>query len=231
SNPVGGPYVGNATWLGVPVRDLLEEAGVRLGADAVKSTSADDMTIGTPLQPLTDPGRDALIAVGMNGRPLPLAHGFPVRMVVPGLYGYVSATKWLVDLEVTRFADFKAYWSTRGYSIKAPIKTSARIDVPRSFARLRHGPVIVAGVAWSQDRGVTAVEVRVDGGSWQRADLAAAAGVDTWRQWRWTWDALPGTHTLEVRATDATGYTQTSARAPIAPNGSTGWHSVNVSVV
>lgn len=231
SNPVGGPYVGNATWLGVPVRDLLEEAGVTAGADAVKSTSADDMTIGTPLQPLTDPGRDALIAVGMNGRPLPLAHGFPVRMVVPGLYGYVSATKWLVDLEVTRFADFKAYWSTRGYSIKAPIKTSARIDVPRSFARLRQGPVTVAGVAWSQDRGITAVDVRVDGGSWHRADLAAAAGVDTWRQWRWTWDARPGTHTLEVRATDATGYTQTSARAPIAPNGSTGWHSVNVSVV
>jgi DMSO/TMAO reductase YedYZ molybdopterin-dependent catalytic subunit len=230
SNPVGGPYVGNATWLGVPVRDLLEEAGVRPGADAVKSTSADDMTIGTPLQPLTDPGRDALIAVGMNGRPLPLAHGFPVRMVVPGLYGYVSATKWLVDLEVTRFADFRAYWSTRGYSAKAPIKTSSRIDVPRSFARLRRGPVTVAGVAWSQDRGVTAVEVRVDGGRWHPADLAAAAGVDTWRQWRWTWDASPGTHTLEVRATDATGYTQTSARAPIAPNGSTGWHSVNVSV-
>ena len=230
SNPVGGPYVGNATWLGVPVRDLLEEAGVRSGADAVKSTSADDMTIGTPLQPLTDPGRDALIAVGMNGRPLPLAHGFPVRMVVPGLYGYVSATKWLVDLEVTRFADFKAYWSTRGYAAKAPIKTSSRIDVPRSFARLRRGPVTVAGVAWSQDRGVTAVEVRVDGGHWHSADLAATAGVDTWRQWRWTWDATPGTHTLEVRATDATGYTQTSARAPIAPNGSTGWHSVNVSV-
>jgi DMSO/TMAO reductase YedYZ molybdopterin-dependent catalytic subunit len=230
SNPVGGPYVGTATWLGVPVRDLLEEAGVRTGADAVKSTSADDMTIGTPLQPLTDPGRDALIAVGMNGQPLPLAHGFPVRMVVPGLYGYVSATKWLVDLEVTRFADFKAYWSTRGYSVKAPIKTSSRIDVPRSFARLRPGPVTVAGVAWSQDRGITEVEVRVDGGGWQRAELAARDGVDTWRQWRWTWDATPGTHTLEVRATDRTGYTQTSARAPIAPNGATGWHSVNVTV-
>jgi DMSO/TMAO reductase YedYZ molybdopterin-dependent catalytic subunit len=230
SNPVGGPYVGNATWLGVPVRDLLEEAGVRAGADAVKSTSADDMTIGTPLQPLIDPGRDALIAVGMNGRPLPLAHGFPVRMVVPGLYGYVSATKWLVDLEVTRFADFKAYWTTRGYSATAPIKTSSRIDVPRSFARLRRGPVTVAGVAWSQDRGVTAVEVRVDGGHWHSADLASTAGVDSWRQWRWTWDAAPGAHLLEVRATDATGYTQTSARTPIAPNGSTGWHSVNVSV-
>src|SRR4051794_38409893 len=231
SNPVGGPYVGNATWLGVPVRDLLEEAGVTAGADAVKSTSADDMTIGTPLQPLTDPGRDALIAVGMNGRPLPLAHGFPVRMVVPGLYGYVSATKWLVDLEVTRFADFKAYWSTRGYSIKAPIKTSSRIDVPRPFQRVAAGRIPVAGVAWSQDRGIRRVEVAVDGGEWQGARLAEQDNVDTWRQWVWLWDAEPGTHTLDVRATDATGYTRTSARAPIAPNGSTGWHSVNVSVV
>jgi DMSO/TMAO reductase YedYZ molybdopterin-dependent catalytic subunit len=230
SNPVGGEYVGNATWLGVPVRDLLAEAGVRPGADAVRSRSADDMTIGTPLQPLTDPTRDALIAVGMNGRPLPLAHGFPVRMVVPGLYGYVSATKWLVDLEVTRFADFKAYWSTRGYSVKAPIKTSSRIDVPRSFARLRSGPVTVAGVAWAQGRGVDAVEVRVDGGPWQRAELADADGVDSWRQWRWLWAARPGSHTLEVRATDGTGHTQTADRAPIAPNGSTGWHRVDVTV-
>ena len=139
SNPVGGKYLGNATWLGIPVRDLLKEAGVQSGADAVKSTSADNMTIGTPLGALDDPHRDALIAVGMNGEPLPLKHGFPVRMVVPGLYGYVSATKWLVDLEVTRFADFKAYWSTRGYSVKAPIKTSSRIDVPKSFAAVKAG--------------------------------------------------------------------------------------------
>ncbi|MGH8969538.1 MAG: molybdopterin-dependent oxidoreductase, partial [Actinomycetes bacterium] len=228
SNPVGGEYVGNATWLGVPVRDLLEEVGVRGGADAVKSTSADDMTIGTPLAALTDPDRDALIAVGMNGEPLPLAHGFPVRMVVPGLYGYVSATKWLVDVEVTRFADFKAYWSTRGYSEKAPIKTSSRIDVPRSFDQLNAGRVPVAGVAWSQDRGIRKVEVRVDGGRWQEADLAELDNIDTWRQWVWMWDSDPGPHTLEVRATDDTGYTQTSERAPIAPNGSTGWHSVNV---
>ncbi len=230
SNPVGGEYVGNATWIGVPVRDLLEEAGVQAGADAVKSTSADDMTIGTPLQALDDPMRDAIIAVGMNGRPLPLQHGFPVRMVVPGLYGYVSATKWLVDLEVTRFADFKAYWSTRGYSVKAPIKTSSRIDVPRSFAQVKAGQVPVGGVAWSQDRGITSVEVRVDGGAWSKAELAELDDIDTWRQWRWTWDAQPGNHTLEVRATDATGYTQTDTRAPIAPNGSTGWHSVNVTV-
>ena len=229
SNPVGGEYVGNATWLGIPVRDLLDEAGVRAGADAVKSTSADDMTIGTPLQALTDARRDAIIAVGMNGEPLPLAHGFPVRMVVPGLYGYVSATKWLVDLEVTRFADFKAYWSTRGYSMKAPIKTSSRIDVPKSFAQVKAGTrVPVAGVAWSQDRGIKAVEVRVDGGAWLEATLADADNIDTWRQWVWMWQAERGSHQLEVRAIDATGYVQTDARAPIAPNGSTGWHSVNV---
>ena len=228
SNPVGGKYIGNATWLGIPVRDLLAEAGVKSGADAVKSTSADKMTIGTPLQALDDPHRDALIAVGMNGQPLPLEHGFPVRMVVPGLYGYVSATKWLVDLEVTRFADFKAYWSTRGYSVKAPIKTSSRIDVPKPFQQVRKGRVAVAGVAWSQDRGIRAVEVRVDGGPWQRAELAAQDNIDTWRQWMWMWDAETGNHTIEVRATDDSGYTQTDARAAIAPNGSTGWHSVNV---
>jgi DMSO/TMAO reductase YedYZ molybdopterin-dependent catalytic subunit len=229
SNPVGGRYVGNATWLGVPVRDLLKEAGVRDGADAVKSSSADDMTIGTPLQALDDPMRDALIAVGMNGEPLPLKHGFPVRMVVPGLYGYVSATKWLVDLEVTRFADFKAYWSTRGYSVKAPIKTSSRIDVPRSFAQVRTGAKVpVAGVAWSQDRGIKAVEVRVDGGKWEEAELADQDNIDTWRQWVWMWTPEAGNHTVEVRATDDTGYTQTDKRVPIAPNGSTGWHSVNV---
>lgn len=228
SNPVGGEYVGNATWIGVPVRDLLEEAGVRAGADAVRSTSADDFTIGTPLRALLE--RDALLAVAMNGEPLPLEHGFPVRMVVPGLYGYVSATKWLVDLEVSRFADFEAYWTSRGYAAEAPIKTSSRIDVPRSFARVAAGRASVAGVAWAQDRGVTRVEVRVDGGPWNRARLADEDSVDTWRQWVWEWDARPGTHLLEVRATDASGYTQTAERAPIAPDGSTGWHSVQVTV-
>ena len=229
SNPVGGKYVGNATWIGVPVRDLLEEAGVQGDADAVKSTSADDMTIGTPLPVLTD-DRDALIAIAMNGEPLPLEHGFPVRMVTPGLYGYVSATKWLVDMEVTRFADFKAYWSTRGYSAEAPIKTSSRIDVPRSFAKVKAGKTPVAGVAWSQNRGIDKVEVRVDDGEWAEARLAAVDNINTWRQWVWEWDATPGSHNLEVRATDSTGYTQTSRRAPIAPDGSTGWDSVDVIV-
>ena len=231
SNPVGGDYVGNATWLGVPLRELLQEAGVQDGADAVRSTSADDWTAGTPLAHLLDPEHEALLAVGMNGEPLPLDHGFPARMVVPGLYGYVSATKWLVDLEVTRFADFEAYWTTRGYAAEAPIKTSSRIDVPRSFARVPAGPVPVAGVAWSQTRGVEQVEVRVDRGDWQQARLAEEDNLDTWRQWVWEWDATPGTHQLEVRATDGTGYTQTSRRAPIAPDGSTGWNSVSVTVV
>jgi DMSO/TMAO reductase YedYZ molybdopterin-dependent catalytic subunit len=229
SNPVGGDLVGNATWIGVPVRELLQQAGVRPGADAVRSTSSDDMTIGTPLRPLTD-DRDALVAVAMNGEPLPLEHGFPARMVVPGLYGYVSATKWLVDLEVTRFADFDAYWTSRGYAEQAPIKTSSRIDVPRSFARVAAGRVAVAGVAWAQDRSVDRVEVRVDGAGWREARLAAEDGIHTWRQWVWEWEATPGNHRLEVRATDSTGYTQTPDRAPIAPDGSTGWHSVAVTV-
>jgi DMSO/TMAO reductase YedYZ molybdopterin-dependent catalytic subunit len=230
SNPVGGEYVGNATWIGVPIRDLLMEAGIQDGADAVRSTSADDFTAGTPLPVLLEEDRDALVAVAMNGEPLPLEHGFPVRMVTPGLYGYVSATKWLVDLEVTRFADFQAYWTTRGYSAKAPIKTSSRIDVPRSFARVKAGRRPVAGVAWSQDRGIDRVEVRVDEGPWNQARLASEDNVNTWRQWEWEWDCTPGNHKLEARATDSTGHTQTSRRAPIAPDGSTGWHSVDVMV-
>jgi DMSO/TMAO reductase YedYZ molybdopterin-dependent catalytic subunit len=167
----------------------------------------------------------------MNGEPLPLEHGFPVRMVTPGLYGYVSATKWLVDLEVSRFSDFDAYWTPRGYAEQAPIKTSSRIDVPRSFARVDAGRTPVAGVAWSQGRGIDRVEVRVDEGPWSDAELADEDNQDTWRQWVWQWDAEPGMHRLEVRATDRTGATQTPERAPIAPDGSTGWHSVTVTVV
>ncbi len=229
SNPVGGPYVGNATWLGVRTKDLLEQAGVRSGADAVKSSSVDGMTIGTPLQALLD-DREALIAVGMNGEPLPLEHGFPVRMVVPGLYGYVSATKWLNDLEVTRFSDFEAYWTSRGYAAQAPIKTGSRIDVPRSFAKVKAGRTPVAGVAWAQTRGIERVEVRVDKGDWTEAQLAAADGINSWRQWLWQWDAEPGRHLVEVRAVDRSGEPQTDERVPIAPDGATGWHSVQVTV-
>jgi DMSO/TMAO reductase YedYZ molybdopterin-dependent catalytic subunit len=229
SNEVGGHYAGNATWLGVKISDLLKQLGVQSGADAVKSTSVDGMTIGTPLQALTD-DREAMIAIGMNGEPLPLAHGFPARMVVPGLYGYVSATKWLVDMEITRFADFSAYWTSRGFSAEAPIKTFSRIDVPTSFAKLHSGKTAVAGVAWAQNTGIQKVEVRVDGGSWQPTRLPKEDTIDTWRQWVYEWDAEPGNHQIEVRATDRSGYTQTSRRAAPRPNGATGWHSVNVTV-
>ncbi|UYM04605.1 molybdopterin-dependent oxidoreductase [Solicola gregarius] len=230
SNQVGGELVGNATWIGAPLRELLAEVGVDPAADAVLSTSADDMTIGTPLEALTD-DRGAMLAVAMNGEPLPLEHGFPVRMMVPGLYGFVSATKWVVDLEVTRFADISAYWTERDWSEKAPIKTASRVDVPRSFQTLPADEVRIGGVAWSQTRGVDKVEVRIDNGDWNKVELAAVDNVNTWRQWSWKWqDATPGTHEVTVRATDATGYTQTSDRAEPRPDGSTGWHSVQFTV-
>ncbi len=229
SNEVGGHYAGNASWLGVKMSDLLDRAGVSADADAVQSTSVDGMTIGTPLQALTD-DREAMLAIGMNGEPLPLAHGFPARMIVPGLYGYVSATKWLVDLEVTRFADFTAYWTDRGFDAEAPIKTFSRIDVPTSFAKLPTGRNAVAGVAWAQNTGIQKVEVRIDGGSWQPTRLPAEDSIDTWRQWVYEWEADSGAHQIEVRATDRSGYTQTSRRVSPRPNGATGWHSVNVTV-
>jgi DMSO/TMAO reductase YedYZ molybdopterin-dependent catalytic subunit len=188
------------------------------------------MTIGTPTAAVMD-GRDAMLAVGMNGEPLLPSHGFPVRMVVPGLYGYVSATKWVVDLELTTFAAYDAYWVERGWAEQAAIKTSSRIDTPRPLSRRRTGPVTVAGVAWAQHRGISKVEVRVDGGAWEQAKLAAAASNDLWRQWSWQWDARePGNHKLEARATDAAGETQPEEREAPFPSGSTGWHSVVVRV-
>jgi DMSO/TMAO reductase YedYZ molybdopterin-dependent catalytic subunit len=229
SNEVGGKYAGNARWLGAPLADLLDEAGVHRDADMILSTSRDRMTISTPTAVVMD-GRDALLAVGMNGEPLPPEHGFPCRMVVPGLYGYVSATKWVVDLELTRFADATAYWTDRGWAEKGPIKTMSRIDTPRPFAKPSTGRVAVAGVAWAQHRGVDKVEVRVDGGPWNEARLAEVPSTDTWRQWVWQWDATPGSHTLEVRATDAEGRTQPERRADPYPSGATGWHSTSVTV-
>jgi DMSO/TMAO reductase YedYZ molybdopterin-dependent catalytic subunit len=229
SNEVGGGYVGNARWLGAPLADLLAEAGVDAGADMLLSTSVDGITIGTPTAVVTD-GRDALLAVGMNGEPLPVEHGFPVRMVVPGLYGYVSATKWVVDLELTRFADAEAYWTERGWAEQAPVRTMSRIDTPRASARLQPGRVAVAGVAWAQHRGIDRVEVRVDEGPWQLAELAPVPSADTWRQWLWRWDARPGAHTLEVRATDGDGVTQTARRTDPFPSGATGWHARSVTV-
>jgi DMSO/TMAO reductase YedYZ molybdopterin-dependent catalytic subunit len=211
------------------VAALLAESRPRADADMVLSTSVDGWTASTPLDVLGD-GRDALLAVGMNGEPLPVRHGFPVRMVVPGLYGYVSATKWVVDLELTRFDRAEAYWTSRGWSARGPVKTASRIDVPRAGARPAAGIVTVAGTAWAQHRGVEAVEVRVDDGPWQQAQLAAVPSEDTWRQWVWEWDAPRGTHRLEVRAVDGTGEAQTGEVAPPAPDGATGWHAVTVDV-
>ncbi|MET7553331.1 molybdopterin-dependent oxidoreductase [Streptomyces albidoflavus] len=234
SNEVGGPYVSSARWLGVPLAPLLEEAGVRPPsrggpADQLVSRSVDGMTLGTPVDTVMD-GRDAILAVGMNGEPLPFRHGFPVRMVVPGLYGYVSACKWLQELELTTFDAFDPYWVRRDWAREAPIKTQSRIDTPRPFARLGAGTVRVAGVAWAQHRGIRRVEIRVDDGPWQDARLAAEANLDTWRQWVWDWPATEGSHTLHVRATDATGAVQTSRRQGTVPDGATGLHSVVVSV-
>jgi DMSO/TMAO reductase YedYZ molybdopterin-dependent catalytic subunit len=229
SNQVGGPYVGNTRWLGASLAALLREAGVKRGADQILSTSADGWTCGTPVETVMD-GRNALIAVGMNGQPLPIAHGFPARMVVPGLYGYVSATKWLVDIELTTFAAQKSYWVQRGYTAQAPIKTESRIDVPKPLQQVKAGRTAVAGVAWAPHRGIERVQVRADSGAWNDAKLAEVPGIDTWRQWVWQWDATPGLHQLEVRATDGTGATQPSQRVPIFPNGATGWDSVAVSV-
>jgi DMSO/TMAO reductase YedYZ molybdopterin-dependent catalytic subunit/uncharacterized membrane protein YhaH (DUF805 family) len=229
SNEVGGPYAGNARWLGVSLPALLRRAGIKRGADQVLSTSTEGMTISTPVDAIMD-GRNALVAVGMNGGPLPIAHGFPARMVVPGLYGYTSATKWVTKLELTTFAAQKAYWTKRGYAAQAPIKTESRVDVPKPLSQVKAGQVPVAGVAWAPHRGISAVEVNVDGGPWQRARLAAADGIDTWRQWVWNWDARPGLHTLQVRATDGTGATQPPARAQPFPNGASGWDSTVVTV-
>ncbi|GAA3490438.1 molybdopterin-dependent oxidoreductase [Streptomyces cremeus] len=234
SNQVGGPYVGNARWLGVRLADLLREAGVRPPsdggpADQLVARSVDGMTLGSPVETVMD-GRDALLAVGMNGEPLPFDHGFPVRMLVPGLYGYVSACKWLRDLELTTFDSFDPYWVRRDWAREAPIKTQSRIDTPRPFASPKAGRVMVAGVAWAQHRGIARVEVRVDGGPWQDASLAAETSRDTWRQWSWPWQAAPGSHSLEVRATDREGDTQTERRVGTVPDGATGLHSVVVSV-
>ncbi len=229
SNDVGGDLISNALWLGTPIKALLDEAQPLPGADQVVQRSVDGWTCGTPTAALVD-GRDALLAVGMNGQPLPVEHGFPVRMVVPGLYGYVSACKWITEIELSTFADFDAYWVPRGWSQQAPIKTESRIDTPRDGAKRDAGTVVVAGIAWAQHRGVAKVEVQVDSGPWQEATLAAMVTADTWRQWSYRWAATPGTHVVRVRATDAQGATQTSAPAPPEPDGATGYHQVQVRV-
>lgn len=234
SNFVGGDLISNATWTGYRVRDLLEEAGVSTDSDMALSTSIDGFTAGSPIEALTD-DRDALLAIGMNGEPLPAAHGYPARLVVPGLYGYVSATKWVVDLELTRFDRAEAYWTKLGWSAHGPIKTQSRIDVPREGQQVPRGPVRFGGVAWAQHRGIRAVEVKIDGpsdpGEWQQAQLGAAYSDDTWRLWSVDWTAAdPGEHTITVRATDNTGETQTPDLADPVPDGATGWHYVTFDV-
>jgi DMSO/TMAO reductase YedYZ molybdopterin-dependent catalytic subunit len=230
SNEVGGGLIGNASWLGYPIRELLAKAGVQAGADMVLSKGPDGFSAGTPIEALTDPDREALLAVGMNGSPLPTEHGFPARMIVPGLFGYVSATKWVTEMKLTRFADEQGYWTPRGWDALGPVVTQSRIDVPRSGQGVASGTVAIAGVAWAQHTGIERVEVRVDQGAWQQATLAAPISIDTWVQWSLPWEASPGRHTIAVRATDSSGYTQTDREAPPAPSGATGWHTIDVQV-
>lgn len=226
SNEVGGPYISTSNFIGVSLPDLLRDAGVRPGADQLATRSVDGWTCGTPVDSIMAPGSNAMLALGMNGEPLPIERGFPVRMVVPGLYGYVSATKWLVDAELTTFDAFDPYWAQRGWGKKAPVKVMSRVDRPKSFERVPAGRFVAAGIAWAQHTGIDRVEVRVDGGPWQEATLSREVNVDTWRMWRVELDLKEGNHTVECRATDRKGYTQTNERAAPIPDGATGWHSM-----
>ncbi|HJG80347.1 MAG TPA: molybdopterin-dependent oxidoreductase [Brevibacterium senegalense] len=226
SNPVGGDLLGTGTWTGVPIRTLLERAGVRAEADMVLSHSVDGFTASTPLEAMTD-DRAALVAVAMNGEPLTAEHGFPARLIVPGLYGFVSATKWVTRIEVTRFDRAQAYWTQRGWDAEAPVLVASRIDVPRGLETVAAGDVVVAGSAWAQQHGVETVEVRVDDGDWQEVHLGAEANIDTWRQWRVTLeDVEPGRHSVTVRAADRSGTVQTDERRDPIPNAATGHHRV-----
>jgi DMSO/TMAO reductase YedYZ molybdopterin-dependent catalytic subunit len=230
SNEVGGDLVGNALWRGVHLRDVLAMAGVQPGATQIVGRSVDGFTVGFPTAWAMDPSRDPMIALGMNGQPLPVEHGYPARLIVPGLYGYVSATKWLAEIELTTLEAFDAYWVPRGWAKEAPILTQSRIDVPRDGASVSQGPVTIAGVAWAPDRGVSKVEVRIDQGAWLPATLSAALSKATWVQWRVGWDAAAGDHTIEVRATDGTGEVQTDQVTPPPPDGARGHHTIRVRV-
>ena len=232
SNEVGGNLVGNAKWTGVRLTDVLEMAQPFAEASQIVPRSVDGWTAGFPTEWVTAPERprDALIAVKMNDEPLPAAHGFPARLIVPGLYGYVSATKWLSDIELTTLEAFDAYWVPRGWAKEAPILTQSRIDVPGSGSSVREGAVAVAGVAWAPDRGISKVEVAVDGGAWQQATIATPIGPQTWVQWKWTWQATSGDHQIEVRATDGTGEVQTDSVTRPDPDGARGHHRIAVRV-
>ena len=229
SNEVGGPLIGTARWQGVPLTDLLDRAGVQDGADQIVGRAVDTWTAGFPLEAAYD-GRTALVAVGMNGEPLQARHGFPVRLVVEGLYGYVCNTKWLSEIELTTFADYQAYWIRLGWAPFGPIKTQSRIDVPQHRATVPSGPVVIAGVAWSNEDGVAGAEVRIDDGPWMEAEVTDALARGTWRQWRHVWDAPPGRHQITVRAIDAQGQPQTATWRPPEPDGATGHHTVTITV-
>lgn len=227
SNDIGGNLISNAVFTGVSLRELLAEAGVRPGAQQIASTSTDGFTTGTPVATVTD-GRAAMLALGMNGEPLPVEHGFPVRMVVPGLYGFVSGCKWITEMEITTWAAKTSYWKQRGWGQEAPVKTQSRIDVPRRDVTIPAGRTVVAGTTWAQHTGVDRVEVRANQGPWQTAELSREINTDTWRMWRTTLDLPRGRHQLQVRATDRTGYTQTPRFSLTIPDGATGWHTINV---
>jgi len=229
SNPVGGSLVGTAVWQGVRLADVLDAAGVQPGADQLVGRSVEGFTVGFPTEAVYD-GRTALVAVGMNGEPLPVRNGFPARLVVSGLYGYVSATKWLSELELTTWDGFDAYWVPRGWSKEGPVRTQSRIDVPNGRSLPGPGPVPIAGVAWAPNIGIESVEVQVDDEPWVTAELSEPLSGDTWRQWQVMWDATPGLHRLRVRATDRTGATQPETLRPVAPDGATGWHTRRITV-
>ncbi len=230
SNDVGGPYVGGARWLGVPLKDVLDKAGIdQTKADQILSTDVDGFTTSTPIDLALD-GRDAMIAFGMNGAPLPREHGFPARMVVPGLYGFISACKWIERITLTNYSDAEAYWTKRGWATDAPIKVASRIDTPRSFEEIKSGDTFIGGVAWAQHRGIAKVEVQIDGGRWVEAELGPSAGNDYWRQWYLPWTAESGEHTLAVRATTKDGDVQTTARAMPFPDGASGLQKIVVRV-
>jgi DMSO/TMAO reductase YedYZ molybdopterin-dependent catalytic subunit len=229
SNKVGGNLVDNAVWRGVPLADVLNRAGVQRGATQIVGRSVDNWNSGFPTELAFD-GRTALVAVAMNGEPLPREHGFPARLVIAGLYGYVSATKWLEEIRLTTWEGFDSYWVPRGWAKRGPIKTQSRIDVPRRSARVRRGRVAIAGIAWAPTRSIGKVEVQIDDNPWVTAELSNNMSINSWRQWVYAWDASPGSHRIRCRATDGTGYTQTSEVRPPAPDGATGWHTIEVSV-
>lgn len=233
SNEVGGGLVGNALFQGVLLKDLLDEAGLQEGATQVVSRSVDGWDCGSPTSAIMD-GRDAMLAIGMNGEPLPAEHGYPARLVVPGLYGYVSATKWVTEIELTRWEDFDGYWVPRGWSKEGPVKTMARIDRPRSGRDEQAGDggvVDIAGLAWAVHRGIGKVEVQIDDGAWLECELAGVPTDDTWRQWRYRWtDATPGEHSVRARAYDAAGDVQPEEPKAVAPDGAQGYHRVTFTV-